>query len=147
MNQENSKKVVSRRQLLENAGILGGALVLGKVAGADEPKPPVEIADAPDFVLKLADAPELEKVGGWKIVEIGADSVIIARTPDGLTALSAICTHKGCKVEYQSAERQFVCPCHKARFGEDGKVVRGPAKLPLAPYSATRALLVAKKQN
>ena len=149
MNRKNSKNV-SRRQLLEGAGILGGALVLGRVARADEPISAPATADAHkdgDFVLKLSDAPELGKVGGWKIVEIGLDSVIIARTPDGLTACSAICTHKGCKVEYSSADRQFVCPCHKARFGEDGKVVRGPAKLPLTPYAATEALLVAKKAS
>ena len=151
MNQK-SEKIVSRRQLLEGAGILGGALILGRVARADDDDDdkkddnikPAILAEG-DFVLKLSDAPELGKVGGFKIVEIAGDSVIIARTPDGLIANSAICTHKGCEVGYSLEERQYVCPCHKAHYDESGKVVRGPAKLPLAPYNAVEALIVSKK--
>lgn len=151
MNTE-SKKTVSRRQLLEGAGILGGALVLGRAVRADDDEngekadnaQPATLA-AGDFVLKLSDAPELGKVGGFKIIEIAGDSVIVARTPDGLIANSAICTHKGCEVGYSLKERLYICPCHKANYDETGKVVRGPAKLPLAPYNAVEALVVSKK--
>ena len=137
----------TRRRFLQSAGVLSGALVLGRVAhGADEPV--VDEAAAPELVLKFSENAELEKAGGWKIVEVGAQSVIVANTGEGYVACSAICTHKGCKVGYEFAARQFVCPCHKARFDESGKVVKGPAKTDLAQFNAQAALVVsAKKSN
>jgi thiosulfate dehydrogenase [quinone] large subunit len=57
---------------------------------------------------------------------------IVVRHPDGsLTACSAICTHAGCRVEYQSGE--LLCPCHGSIFdSRTGAVRQGPATLPLA---------------
>lgn len=41
-------------------------------------------------------------------------------------ALSAICTHKGCKVRAQ-ADQSFLCKCHGSTFDKDGRVTKGPA--------------------
>ena len=41
------------------------------------------------------------------------------------------CTHLGCEVEYNNAERTFDCPCHGSRFTYEGKVIEGPAVLDL----------------
>jgi Rieske Fe-S protein len=46
--------------------------------------------------------------------------------------LNAICTHLGCVVPWNSAEKKFKCPCHGSQYNRDGKVVRGPAPLSLA---------------
>jgi cytochrome b6-f complex iron-sulfur subunit len=35
-----------------------------------------------------------------------------------------------------AGEKVFLCPCHKAKFAPDGKVVQGPAKKPLPTYEA-----------
>ena len=37
------------------------------------------------------------------------------------------CTHLGCELEYNNAERSFDCPCHGSRFNFDGKVIEGAA--------------------
>jgi glycine/D-amino acid oxidase-like deaminating enzyme/nitrite reductase/ring-hydroxylating ferredoxin subunit len=48
-----------------------------------------------------------------------------------LSVLSARCTHLGCVVHFNDAERAWECPCHGSRFDVDGSVVQGPANRPL----------------
>jgi glycine/D-amino acid oxidase-like deaminating enzyme/nitrite reductase/ring-hydroxylating ferredoxin subunit len=50
-----------------------------------------------------------------------------------LHAVSAVCTHMGCLVKFNEAERSWDCPCHGSRFGVDGQVLDGPAITPLEP--------------
>ncbi|MFN2451033.1 MAG: FAD-dependent oxidoreductase [Candidatus Dormibacteria bacterium] len=48
-------------------------------------------------------------------------------------ALSATCTHLGCQVAFNAAERSWDCPCHGSRFDVDGAILEGPATRPLEP--------------
>ena len=59
--------------------------------------------------------------------------VAASRDVDGtLRAVSPVCTHLGCRVGWNAAERTWDCPCHGSRFGCDGKVLEGPATQDLA---------------
>jgi Rieske Fe-S protein len=51
----------------------------------------------------------------------------------GLHALSSVCPHRGCDVEWNGEEKVWDCPCHGSRFTPEGTIIRGPAAQPLAP--------------
>jgi glycine/D-amino acid oxidase-like deaminating enzyme/nitrite reductase/ring-hydroxylating ferredoxin subunit len=48
-----------------------------------------------------------------------------------LHAVSLRCTHLGCLLRFNSAERSWDCPCHGSRYSVDGSVLEGPATKPL----------------
>jgi len=61
---------------------------------------------------------------------------VLIRLPNGnYEALSAKCTHLGCTVAFKQSEEIFYCNCHGSEFNIDGKVLKGPAALPLPQYS------------
>ncbi len=48
--------------------------------------------------------------------------------PDGsVIVYSSQCTHLGCAVHWDSAKKNFLCPCHGSVFDIAGKVTAGPA--------------------
>jgi len=52
--------------------------------------------------------------------------VVITNTGEGFVALSDVCPHLGCKVHWEEARRQFLCPCHNGAFDAHGIAVAGP---------------------
>jgi glycine/D-amino acid oxidase-like deaminating enzyme/nitrite reductase/ring-hydroxylating ferredoxin subunit len=70
--------------------------------------------------------------GEGKVASRDGRQVAISRDEDGvLHAVSARCTHLGCIVAWNDAERSWDCPCHASRFAPDGSVLQGPAVNPL----------------
>lgn len=58
--------------------------------------------------------------------------VYLHRGAEGLTAVHARCTHRGCQPD-PVADR-LVCPCHGSEFGWDGSLLEGPAERPLPRF-------------
>jgi glycine/D-amino acid oxidase-like deaminating enzyme/nitrite reductase/ring-hydroxylating ferredoxin subunit len=72
--------------------------------------------------------------GQGRVVMIGDKRAAVHRTDDGeVKKVSAVCTHMGCIVRWNDAERTWDCPCHGSRFKPDGSVIGGPAESPLEP--------------
>jgi nitrite reductase/ring-hydroxylating ferredoxin subunit len=91
------------------------------------------------FVGDHLSPPDVRSVGSIApgeagIVRRGAGKVAAYREGDGtLHAVSAVCTHLGCQVKWNAAERSWDCPCHGSRFDVTGRVIQGPAVKDLEP--------------
>lgn len=120
-----------------------------------DPKRFTPVASAPKFLkenvdvavnlvkdyLFFGDARELEeiKAGEGKTLEVNDEKVAAYRDEKGeLHVVSAKCTHMGCIVHFNNAEKSWDCPCHGSRFGIDGTVLEGPAFADLARKNTTR---------
>ncbi len=57
--------------------------------------------------------------------------IVINRYEKGFIALSKVCTHLGCLVEYDKGLRKLICPCHAGTFDLEGNVLSGPPPRPL----------------
>ncbi|MET8759140.1 FAD-dependent oxidoreductase [Lentzea sp. NPDC004782] len=81
-----------------------------------------------------ADATSSENLppGQAHVVRDGLGKMGVYRDDEGhLHAVSMRCTHLGCLVRFNAAERSWDCPCHGSRFDVDGEVLEGPATRPL----------------
>ena len=81
---------------------------------------------------------ELASVGSSKT----SGSVIVIRTATGnvaasFVALSLICTHMQCTVNYDAGASGFKCPCHGSEYNISGAVTMGPAPSSLKKYTVT----------
>ena len=84
----------------------------------------------------LFKTPEDGRSAGFVLARIeGAEETdpgVFVKQQDGkVTCLSAVCTHAGCAVQWQSDANQFYCPCHQGRFDARGTNISGPPPRPL----------------
>ncbi|MEA2976994.1 MAG: hypothetical protein QOF19_2514 [Alphaproteobacteria bacterium] len=80
---------------------------------------------------ELASVKEL-KPGQGAIIRDGLRKIAAYRDDKGkLHKCSAVCTHVGCHISWNSLERCWDCPCHGSQFAIDGTVLNGPAIAPL----------------
>ena len=60
--------------------------------------------------------------------------VFVVASSEGITVLSAVCSHLGCLVNYRKETREFVCPCHGGKYDISGRNIEGPPPAPLSAY-------------
>ena len=147
----------ARRRFLKIAtGALGGAigavLAVPLVRYVLHPmgRKTVRTADGPLDVLPAKELPEegtpvkVKLVGAdvrdaWTVAdEVVLGSAWVRKTSDGsVVALSSVCPHLGCAIDYDSAAGSFKCPCHKSAFSIDGQRQDGPSPRDLDPLPTT----------
>ena len=72
------------------------------------------------------------KPGEGGVIEVHGEKLAVYRDEKQmLHAVSAVCTHLKCIVQFNNAEKSWDCPCHGSRFALDGSVLEGPAIQPL----------------
>lgn len=128
--------------------ILRDIIIDGKSAWQDVYNPSRETiaASAKNFVVenlnvaseliegKLSSLPqEVEiKPGEGKIIKANGQRAGAYRDEQGtLHLVDTTCTHMGCELQWNSAEKSWDCPCHGSRFSYEGDVIEGPALRPL----------------
>ena len=77
------------------------------------------------------------KVGTSRVEYLASEKVVIGRTSEGdFHAVSAVCTHLGCSIRFETFASMsgFVCNCHSSKFDLDGLNLTGPAPTPLKSF-------------
>jgi len=76
------------------------------------------------------------KANSGKIFRFGSRPGLLVRTADGeYRAMSAVCTHLNCTVQYRSDVREVWCACHNGFYDLNGRNVAGPPPRPLESYA------------
>ena len=135
-------EVQDRRSFLARAVTSGLALisaglaVLVGIAAAPRPKNTgrrwqrtVSVFDLPPE-RPMAAVIAQRQADGW--YETRKQSVVfIDREGESYRALSATCSHLGCRVRWDATSELYLCPCHGGAYDRTGRVVAGPPPQPL----------------
>ncbi len=131
-------------------GMLVSDLVLGKENALEEVFDPSRLATqsiteaVPEIISSTVpytdwvtggDVSSVDEIknGEGAILRDGVSKIAVYRDDNGkLHKRSAVCTHMGCIVRFNSSEKTWDCPCHGSRFGTDGHPINSPAMTPLA---------------
>ena len=79
---------------------------------------------------KLQNLPEHSEIakGEAYVVEYEGNRMGVYRDENGkIHMVDVTCTHLGCELTWNSAEKTWDCPCHGSRFSYEGDIVEGPA--------------------
>ena len=135
---ENDKNTGSRRSFLESAWKYLGAIALAEGMLVSftffrSRKPEGKIAGR-----NLRSVASLSDIPPGTIMPFRSGRFYLVRMEDGgLMAVSMICSHLGCTVNWDAAEKVFKCPCHSSSFDRLGNVIKSPATSALNYYRVT----------
>lgn len=75
------------------------------------------------------------KCGEGKTIELDGHKYGAYKDDNGaLHIVDITCTHVGCELKWNDAEKSWDCPCHGSRFTYDGEILEGPAVNKLHHY-------------
>ena len=95
------------------------------------PPPTAELESDLALAGKVGDL----KPGTGKIFRFGSRPALLVLSPDGqYHALSAVCTHLGCTVQYRNDLHDVWCACHNGLYDLNGRNISGPPPRPLETY-------------
>jgi Rieske Fe-S protein len=131
--------------ILTGAGILGTACGSGSSPsdGGADLAAPMDMASPTDLFEpgcpvngKLAAGPASRFAVGTQ-TWFQCARVFVLRDAGGLYAMTSICTHMQCDVQFDNIGDDFLCPCHLSTYDLNGNVTMGPATKPLVHFLIT----------
>ena len=141
---EPGRKTMDRRSFLALAIGAVGAVVGAAVAGTGlayfmsplfrrHGEDWVDIGRADEVGLGVPAKVEftVRKRDAWTTVERRATAWVLTADGKQFIVYDPRCTHLGCPYRWDRDLGRFLCPCHTAIFGVDGRVIMGPAPRPL----------------
>lgn len=96
--------------------------------------PPEQTDLGPNMVV-AAKVGELKPNSGMIFPFAGRPALLILTANGKYHALSAVCTHLGCTVQYRPDMHEVWCPCHNGVYSIDGANISGPPPKPLQEFS------------
>jgi len=129
---EIDKTYISRRRLIACVWIGAAAVVIGELIGGTFAFLWPRRAQRKGEKIFVAGKATDFKVG--QVVPFRREKLFIVRLEGGFLAISAICTHLHCIVNWDQMTKRFECPCHGAKFNMNGEVLSGPPPRPLDLY-------------
>jgi len=150
-NEDSHKARPARRRLVE---VLLGGGVLASVVSFIYPvlkylaPPAVPDLGQDDVVAcQLGDL----KPNGSKVFRFGSRPALLLLTAEGeYHAVSAVCTHLGCTVQYRNDMHVIWCACHNGIYGLDGRNISGPPPRPLENFQVNvrgNEIVVSRKRG
>ncbi len=144
-NTVNEKKRDFLKWVLSGGVVAFIGAILYPVLDYLKPPPQGEVDVTSVKVGKLSDIPK----NSGQIVKFGSKPVILVRTSAGdLKALSAVCTHLECTVQFRPDAGVIWCACHNGKYDLNGRNISGPPPRPLEQYKVVQQgdeIFVAKK--
>lgn len=131
-----AEKTDNSRRFFVKAGLAGLGLSLLASAGATLDFLFPKVLYEPSQLLRLK---RLDEYPDQEVIFDDENRLFIFRRPEGISVLTAICTHLGCTVNHEEGAANFRCPCHGSIFNKDGSVASGPAPKPLTWFYADLA--------
>jgi Rieske Fe-S protein len=133
--QEPARIQPMRRRLVEM--LLGGgvfASIVAFVYPVFRYLIPPQVADLGGDEVVAAKVGDL-RPNGSKIFRFGTHPALLMLTAEGeYRALSAVCTHLSCTVQYRNDLHQVWCACHNGLYDLNGRNVSGPPPRPLDAF-------------
>jgi Rieske Fe-S protein len=95
-----------------------------------EPTQPTETTEQASSSVVIAQVSALVAGEGSNFTaNDGTDAILFKTKDEKVYALSRICTHEGCSVEFDLAQNKLICPCHGATYeAPGGNVISGPTQ-------------------
>ena len=90
------------------------------------------VTHAPGTPIGRTSAVPVGQAGRFTDPASGNPAYVVHPSGNDFVAFSAVCTHAGCSVQFDSSSMQFVCPCHGGTYdAKTGRVLAGPPPSPL----------------
>jgi len=148
---------IDRRTVVRTGAVAGGLASVGLLAGgigrmlSKTTTAPVALpsnsssssptSSVPSGGVKIASASAISVGSAFPFTDSqGSPAFLLQPAKGKYLAYSAVCTHQGCIVGFDSGSNSFQCPCHGAGFdGQTGQVTAGPAPSPLAKIAVVES--------